>query len=83
MGMLSSRGSLTPDSGIVVLWGALAAASAAVLLVMGGLKGLQTASIIAAAPFLLVMIGLCVALWRSLMDELETRPRPERMVAAE
>jgi glycine betaine transporter len=74
MGMLSSRGSLTPNSGIVVLWGALAAASASVLLVMGGLQGLQTASIIAAAPFLLVMVGLCVSLWKSLLDDLELRP---------
>jgi glycine betaine transporter len=82
MGMLSSHGSLTPNPGIVVLWGALAAASASVLLVMGGLQGLQTASIIAAAPFLLVMVGLCVALWKSLMDELETRPLKRTATAA-
>ena len=56
---------------VVVLWGVLAGASAAVLLVMGGLEGLQTASIIAAAPFLVVMAGLCVSLWHALMDELE------------
>jgi len=72
MGMLSSYGTLKPKSSVVVLWGALAGASACVLLVMGGLQGLQTASIIAAAPFLLVMIGLCVSLWTALLDELET-----------
>lgn len=78
MGMLSSRGTLEPKPGIVVLWGVLAGASAAVLLVMGGLQGLQTASIIAAAPFLLVMIGLCISLWRALLGELEEgrAPRP-------
>jgi len=70
MGMLSSRGTLHPQSGIVVLWGLLAGASACVLLVMGGLGGLQTASIIAAAPFLLVMVGLCVSLWRGLLDDI-------------
>ena len=73
MGMLSSRGTIAPQPRVVVLWGVLAGASAAVLLVMGGLKALQTASIIAAAPFLLVMVGLCVSLWRSLLDELEGR----------
>jgi choline/carnitine/betaine transport len=71
MGMLSSRGVIEPAPGVVVLWGLLAGASAAILLVMGGLNGLQTASIIAAAPFLLVMVGLCAALWRSLLDDLE------------
>jgi len=74
MGMLSSRGSLTPRAPIVVLWGALAGASAGVLLLMGGLEALQTASIIAAAPFLFVMIGLCASLWRSLLDELGPAP---------
>jgi glycine betaine transporter len=83
MGMLSSHGSLEPQSSVVVLWGVLAGASASVLLVMGGLQGLQTASIIAAAPFLLVMVGLCAALWRALADELETHPiRTEAAQAA-
>jgi choline-glycine betaine transporter len=71
MGMLSERGTTHPRAKIVVLWGVLAGASASVLLVMGGLEGLQTASIIAAAPFLVVMAGLCVSLWHALMDELE------------
>jgi choline/carnitine/betaine transport len=74
MGMLSSRGTLTPQAPVVVLWGALAGASAGVLLLMGGLDALQTASIIAAAPFLFVMIGLCASLWRSLLDELGPAP---------
>jgi glycine betaine transporter len=71
MGMLSERGALTPRAPVVVLWGLLAGASAAILLVMGGLQGLQTASIIAAAPFLVVMAGLCISFWHALMDELE------------
>ncbi|TIT82239.1 MAG: glycine/betaine ABC transporter permease, partial [Mesorhizobium sp.] len=71
MGMLSSRGTLEPARIVVVLWGVLAGASACVLLVMGGLEGLQTASIIAAAPFLVVMVGLCISLWMALLDDLE------------
>lgn len=85
MGMLSSGGTLNPRPGVVVLWGALAGLSACVLLVMGGLGGLQTASIIAAAPFLVVMVGLCASLWRALLDEIEGRavaptPRDEDLV---
>ncbi|MCF6118983.1 BCCT family transporter [Mesorhizobium muleiense] len=82
MGMLSSRGTLHPRSGIVVLWGILAGASACVLLVMGGLAGLQTASIVAAAPFLLVMVGLCVSLWMGLLDDIEVHGRFNELEAA-
>lgn len=73
MGMLSSRGVLEPSKTVVVLWGVLAGASASILLVMGGLSALQTAAIIAAAPFLLIMVGLCISLYRGLLDELEER----------
>lgn len=79
MGMLSSRGTAHPQSGIVILWGLLAGASASVLLVMGGLAGLQTASIIAAAPFLLVMVGLCVSLWKGLLDDIEVHGHFEEL----
>lgn len=83
MGMLSSRGILHPAPGIVVMWGLLAGASACVLLVMGGLAGLQTASILAAAPFLVVMVGLCVSLWMGLLDEIESHGRFENPAKAE
>lgn len=76
MGMLSSRGTMHPRAKVVVLWGLLAGSSASVLLVMGGLSGLQTASILAAAPFLLVIVGLCVSLWRGLMDDVAGKVKP-------
>lgn len=66
---------IAPSARVVVVWGVLAGASAAVLLVVGGLSGRQTASIIAAAPFLLMMVGLCALLWRALLDELKGRRR--------
>ncbi len=52
---------------------------ACVLLVMGGLGGLQTASILAAAPFLLVMVGLCVSLWMGLLDDIEVHGHFEEL----
>jgi choline/carnitine/betaine transport len=69
MGMLCARGDLEPPRWLVALWGTLAGAAAAVLLVMGGLGALQTAAIIFAAPFLVVMLGLCVSLWKALLDD--------------
>ena len=66
MGMLSCRGDLNPPRGVVILWGTLMGASASVLLLAGGLDALQQAAILAAAPFLLVMIGLAVSLMKAL-----------------
>jgi glycine betaine transporter len=69
LGMLSSRGTLEPARPVVIFWGVLTGASAAVLLVAGGLTALQQAAIITAGPFTLVMIGLCWGLFRSLRTE--------------
>ncbi|WP_372906768.1 BCCT family transporter [Kocuria flava] len=72
MGSLSSRGSLEPSRPVVVLWGVLMGAVAAVMLLAGGdtpaeaLSGLQRMTIVAALPFVLVMALLCVALVRDL-----------------
>ncbi|QDQ14523.1 BCCT family transporter [Streptomyces spectabilis] len=66
MGSLSSRGSLHPPTWLVVTWGALMSAVAAVLLVAGGLKSLQSATILVALPFVVVMLALCWALLKEL-----------------
>ncbi|WMX44241.1 BCCT family transporter [Streptomyces roseicoloratus] len=66
MGSLTSRGALHPSTWLVVVWGVLMAAVAAVLLVAGGLNSLQTATILVALPFVLVMLGLCWALLKEL-----------------
>ncbi len=69
MGMLSSRGNLSPTRPIVVLWGVFTGAAAAILLIAGGLEALQQPAIIAAAPFMLVMVGLLVGLFKALGQE--------------
>ncbi|MEU8434415.1 BCCT family transporter [Streptomyces sp. NPDC029216] len=69
MGSLTSRGSLHPPTWLVVTWGVLMAAVAAVLLVAGGLKSLQTATILVALPFVIVMLLLCWALLRELRED--------------
>ncbi|MFD6186298.1 BCCT family transporter [Streptomyces goshikiensis] len=69
MGSLTSRGSLNPPTWLVVTWGILMAAVAAVLLVVGGLKSLQTATILVALPFVIVMLLLCWALVTELRQD--------------
>ena len=77
MGMLSSHGSLTPRRAVTVLWGVSTGAAAAILLLANGLSALQQAAIIAAAPFTLVMIGLCVSLFKGLAADVAPVIRPE------
>jgi choline/carnitine/betaine transport len=69
MGMLSSRGTLSPGRAVTIFWGISTGAAAAILLLAGGLSSLQQAAIIAAAPFTLVMIGLCISVFKALAQE--------------
>lgn len=90
MGTLSQRGSLEPQRWVVVFWGVLTGGVAALILWTGGdtaLDGLQTMTIIAAAPFVLVMIGLCFSLYKDLsrdqliVDGREMRKEMRRVAA--
>lgn len=85
MGTLSQRGSLAPARWVVVFWGMLTGGVAALILWTGGadaLNGLQTMTIIAAAPFVIVMIGLCISLYRDLArDPLILAERQERRLS--
>lgn len=72
MGTLSERGTAAPRRPVVVFWGVATGAVAAVMLLVGGsdaLTGLQTITIVAALPFVVVMIGLAVALVRDLRED--------------
>ncbi|KUI36402.1 BCCT family transporter [Mycobacterium sp. GA-2829] len=72
MGSLSERGTIKPSRGTVIFWGVTTGAVAAVMLLVGGedaLTGLQTITIIAALPFVLVMVGLAVALVKDLRKD--------------
>ncbi|MBO1331151.1 BCCT family transporter [Streptomyces sp. VRA16 Mangrove soil] len=69
MGSLTSRGALHPRTWLVVTWGVLMAAVAAVLLVAGGLDSLQSATILVALPFVVVMLALCWALLKELRED--------------
>lgn len=79
MGSLSERGTTEPRRSVVVFWGVATGAVAAVMLLAGGedaLTGLQTITIVAALPFVVIMIGLAAALVRDLrQDPLVVRRR--------
>ncbi len=73
-GTLSQRGSIEPKRKIVVFWGVLMGSVAAIMLMIGGggseaLDGLENLTILAGAPFMFVMVGICVALSKDLRTD--------------
>ncbi|REJ05381.1 BCCT family transporter [Halobacillus trueperi] len=71
---MTTNGSLTPALAIKVIWGILMAAIAGVLLVAGGLDALQTASLVSALPFTVIIILFVYAFTKMIRKE----PLPER-----
>jgi glycine betaine transporter len=82
LGSLSTKGGADPARSVTTVWGLVISASAAVLLLSGGLDGLQTASIVAAFPFAVVLLVALVALIRGLRDEPVSRRRVPEPVDA-
>ena len=66
LAMYTTEGNLNPPKTRMLVWGVLMAALAYVLLLTGGLSALQTASIVAAGPFSVIMILACYFLLRTL-----------------
>lgn len=66
---MTTYGSLNPQQTAKIVWGTLMAAIAGVLLYAGGLEALQTASLIAALPFTVLLLLLIVALVKLLRRE--------------
>lgn len=75
MGTLSANGVQEPGKGLVIFWGTATGAVAAVMLLAGGsdpaeaLDGLKNITIVSALPFVIVMLVLCVALWKDLAKD--------------
>src|SRR5699024_1087218 len=79
LAMQSTGGSLDPDNKVKLIWGFIQSGAAAVLLWQGGLEALQTASIIAAFPFAIILILIVLSLLKTLKKESrELRRRKQR-----
>ncbi|MFA7505348.1 MAG: BCCT family transporter [Burkholderiaceae bacterium] len=66
---MTTRGRLNPPFLAKLIWGGLMAAIAAVLLAAGGLTSLQTASLVAALPFTILLLMMALAIVRLLRSE--------------
>jgi choline/glycine/proline betaine transport protein len=72
LAMLTSGGDMDPNKKLRAGWGiAQGAVTIALILISGtsALKSLQTASIVSAFPFAIVMIFMCVSLWKALRED--------------
>ncbi|MHB8074356.1 glycine betaine uptake BCCT transporter [Desulfosporosinus fructosivorans] len=69
MAMLTSGGELNPSAGLKITWGLIVGAVAIALMVAGGLGALQTASIAAAFPFMIVMFAMSASLIKAFQKE--------------
>ncbi|WP_067728316.1 BCCT family transporter [Oceanobacillus damuensis] len=69
LGVFSSSGDLNPRNKILVIWGLLISSIATVLLLSGGLEGLQAIATITALPFGIIILIMMAAIFRSLKKE--------------
>lgn len=69
LGMFTSGGDLNPSNKKKFMWGIIQSLLAMVLLLSGGLKSLQTISVVAAFPFIFIMIFGTVSLIKALKEE--------------
>ncbi len=65
LGMMSSGGRPDPSARVKIIWGVLVAGIAISLLLAGGIKAVQTATIVFALPFTIVIVLMTAALWRA------------------
>ncbi|MCL3862589.1 BCCT family transporter [Actinotalea sp. K2] len=78
--MLATGGNPHPRTAVRVTWASLEGLLAIALLIAGGLLALQTAAILIALPFSVVMIGMAFATTRALHDEHQLLLRAQRLV---
>ena len=78
--MLSSGGDIDPPKWSRIMWAVLEGAVAAALLTVGagGLGALQTAAIVTALPFSLVMVAMAAAIVRAFRTETRAADRARR-----
>jgi glycine betaine transporter len=72
LAMLTSNGDMDPSKGLRSFWGIVQGVLTIMLILVGGkaaLTALQTASIAAAFPFMLIMLAMCYSIYKALRQE--------------
>ena len=66
---IASGGALHPPKSQRIFWALTEGTVAAVLMLGGGLAALQTAAIVTGFPFMLVLLMMCIALYKTLNED--------------
>ncbi len=69
VGMMSSHGSDEPKNGLKIMWGLICSTIAAMLLLTGGLKAVQTVSFVVSLPFMILMYFMIASFIKGLGKE--------------
>ncbi len=69
LGMMTSGGDLNPPASKKLIWGIIQSLAAVILLMSGGLEALQRMAIVAALPFMIVMVFMVFSLLTALKYE--------------
>ena len=81
MGMISTGGDVEPKNWLRIFWALSAAAVAIALLLANGLQAIQTAAILTAVPFSVVIILMCISTAKAFHVEHATLMRAQRKLA--
>lgn len=79
--IIASGGNQDPPIVQRIFWAALEGFVAAILLLFGGLKALQTAAITSALPFTVVLILMTLSLWKGLRMELSAQYKKSKVTS--
>lgn len=71
LGMISENGNPNPRTSTKVIWGVVIAGIAMVLMMTGGLSGLQSALVATALPLSVLMLLMCYSTYKGLKEEVE------------
>jgi glycine betaine transporter len=80
LGMMSTGGRPNPPARVKIIWGVLVSGIAISLLLAGGIKAVQTATIVFALPFTVVILLMAVALWRGVRADWLEEQRREKLL---
>ncbi|MBY0149060.1 BCCT family transporter [Neobacillus niacini] len=71
LGMISENGHPNPTHTTKIIWGVIIAAVSAVLIMTGGLSGLQSALVATSIPLAVLMLFMCYSTYKGLTNELK------------
>ncbi len=75
LGMQTTNGRLNPPLNVKIIWGLIQGAAAAVLLWSGGLNALQMSSVIAAFPFVFILLAMMFSIHKSVKEDVKKTPK--------